>query len=237
MVYFLTLMKNDIKNILRDRFLIYAAIAAPIMFIVLGRLVFPWISENYYFIEPFYPAFFMLFVIFVPLIFGFITGFLIMDDRDENLLTVLRVMPISRSSYLIYRMVLMIILAFIYVSIFPWLTGLVEVSYLDYLPIAALFAIFTPVMGIVVNIIASNKVQAFAIFKTLGGVFIIPIFALAITDNVLKYIFGIIPNFWTFMALENLLVEGTNDFVFIGIGFVYHIALLAVLFHLFNKKF
>ena len=236
MVYFLTLMKNDIKNILRDRFLVYAAIMAPIMFIVLGRLVFPWISENYYFIEPFYPAFFMLFVIFIPLVFGFITGFLIMDERDENLLTVLRVMPISRSTYLIYRMLLMIILSFIYVSLFPWLTGLIEVSFVDYLPIAALFAIFTPLMGLVVNIVASNKVQAFAIFKTMGGVFMLPIFALAVEGN-LKYLFGVIPNFWTFTALETLLKTGSNDFVFIAIGFVYHIAILAILFHLFNKKF
>jgi len=230
-------MKNDLKNIFRDKFLLYAVVVAPIMFIVLGRILFPWITDNYYSNLVFlYPAFFMLFVIFIPMVFGFVTGFLIMDERDENILTVLRVMPISRSNYLFYRMFLMIILSFIYVLLFPWLTGLIDVSLLNYLPIAALFAVFTPVLGLLVNIIATNKIQAFAIFKTLGGVFMLPIFALGV-EGWLQYIFCPIPNFWTFIALNHLLENGTNDYLFITIGFLYHLVLIGVLFKLFNKKF
>jgi fluoroquinolone transport system permease protein len=237
MVYFTTLMKNDLKNIFRDRMLVFSAIFAPLMFLVIGRIVFPWITENYYpNLVLFYPAFFMLFVIFIPMIFGFVAGFLIMDERDENILTVLRVMPISRSSYLFYRMFLMSILSFILVLLFPWLTGLIDVTFWNYLPIAILFAVFTPVLALVVNIIATNKIQAFALFKTLGSIFMIPIFALAI-EGWLQYIFSPIPNFWTFIALEHLLESGTNDYLFIAIGFIYHFALLGVLFHLFNKKF
>ena len=237
MVYFIKLMKNDLKNIFRDRFLTYAIFMGPILFAIIGRIAFPWITDNYYpDLIYLYPAFFMLFSLFIPMIFGFITGFLIMDERDENLLTVLRVMPISRSSYLFYRMILMIIFAFIFVLAFPWLTGLIEVDFWNYLPIAALFAVFTPVLGLVVNIIATNKIQAFAIFKTLGGVFLLPIFAFSI-EGWMRYLFSPIPNFWTFKALEQLLETGANDYLSIEIGFVFHFAILAVLFHKFNKKF
>lgn len=237
MVYFSTLMKNDLKNVFRDKFLTYAVFMGPVLFAVIGRIAFPWVTDNYYpNLVYFYPAFFMLFSLFIPMIFGFITGFLIMDERDENLLTVLRVMPISRSSYLFYRMVLMIVFSFIFVLVFPWLTGLVEVDFWNYLPIAALFAVFTPVLGLVVNIIATNKIQAFAIFKTLGGVFMLPVFAFSI-EGWMQYLFSPIPNFWTFKALDYLLENGTNDYVFIVIGFVYHFVILGVLFHLFNKKF
>lgn len=237
MVYFATLMKNDLKNVFRDRFLTYATVMGPVIFTIIGRIAFPWVAENYYpNLVYLYPAFFMLFVLFIPMIFGFVTGFLIMDERDENLLTVLRVMPVSRSSYLFYRMALMIIFAFIFVLVFPWLTGLVDVDFWNYLPIAALFAVFTPLLGLVVNIIATNKIQAFAIFKTLGGVFMLPVFAFSI-DGWMQYLFSPIPNFWTFKALEQLLEKGSNDYLSIGIGFVFHFALLAILFHKFNKKF
>ncbi len=237
MVYFAKLMKNDLKNIFRDKILVYATILAPIMFIIVGRIVFPWIAENYYTNLVFlYPVFFMLFVLFIPMIFGFVIGFLIMDERDENLLTVLRVMPINRSSYLFYRMALLILFAFIFVLVFPWLSGLIEVNFWNYLPIAALFAVFTPVLGLIVNIIATNKIQAFAIFKTLGGVFLLPVFAFSI-EGWMQYLFSPIPNFWTFKALEQLLETGSNDYLSIGIGFVFHFAILALLFHMFNKKF
>jgi fluoroquinolone transport system permease protein len=237
MVYFTTLMKNDLKNILRDRMLIFSAIFAPLLFLVIGRIVFPWIAENYYpNLVFFYPAFFMLFVIFIPMIFGFVAGFLIMDERDENILTVLRVMPISRSSYLFYRMFLLSVLSFIFVLLFPWLTGLIKVTFWSYLPIAVLFAVFTPVLALIVNIFATNKIQAFALFKTIGGIFMIPIFALAV-EGWLQYVFSPIPNFWTFIALEKLLESGANDYLSITIGFVYHFTVLGVLFHFFNKKF
>ncbi len=170
------------------------------------------------------------------MMFGFVIGFLIMDERDENLLTVLRVMPISRNTYLIYRMLFISILSLIYILLFPLLTGLIDIGFIDYLPIGVLLAFLTPVLGLVANIVATNKVQAFAVFKTLGGVFYIPLFAFFI-NNDLKYILGIIPNFWTFMALDKLLTTGQQDYVFLGIGFVLHLILLSVLFYLFNKKY
>jgi fluoroquinolone transport system permease protein len=236
MVHIGKLLVNDIRNIVRDRLLVYTAFLIPLILIIITRLVIPWLSENIIPLEQFYPVLFMLMVITIPMMFGFATGFLIMDERDENLLTVLRVMPISRSAYLIYRMAFMSVLSFIYILLFPILTGLIDVSIIDYLPIGVLLALFTPVMGLIANIVANNKVQAFAVFKMLGGVFFLPLFAFFINSD-LKYILGIIPNFWTFMALDKLVNMGTQDIVFLGIGFVLHIVLLALLFYLFNKKY
>jgi len=89
---------------------------------------------------------------------------------------------------------------------------------------------------LIINVLASNKVQGFAVMKTLGGAFLLPLFALFIAEN-WKYVFGLIPNFWTFMALDKVLTIGTNDYIHLGVGFAVHLALLAVLFHTFNKKF
>ena len=236
MVHVSKLFVNDLRNILRDRLLLYTAFLIPVLIIIFTRLVIPWLSENIMPLQNYYPLLFMLMAITIPMMFGFVTGFLIMDERDENLLTVLRVMPISRSAYLIYRMAFMSVLSFIYILLFPALTGLIDISLFDYLPIAVLLALFTPVMGLIANIVANNKVQAFAVFKMLGGVFFLPLFAFFI-NNDLKYVFGIIPNFWTFMALDKLLNTGTQDVVFLGIGFISHLTLLTLLFYLFNKKY
>jgi len=236
MVQIRKLLLNDIRNIIRDRLLLYTAFLIPLIIIIFTRLVIPWLSENVVPLQQYYSLLFMLIVITIPMMFGFVIGFLIMDERDENLLTVLRVMPISRNTYLIYRMLFVSILSLIYILLFPLLTGLIDIGFIDYLPIGVLLAFLTPVLGLVANIVATNKVQAFAVFKTLGGVFYIPLFAFFI-NNDLKYILGIIPNFWTFMALDKLLTTGQQDYVFLGIGFVLHLILLGVLFYLFNKKY
>jgi fluoroquinolone transport system permease protein len=236
MVHAGKLLVNDLRNIIRDRLLFYSAFLIPIIIIIITRLVIPWLSDHIVPLQGLYPVLFMMLVITIPMMFGFVTGFLIMDERDENLLTVLRVMPISRNVYLIYRIAFMSVLSFIYILLFPAFTGLIDVGLVNYLSIAVLLALFTPVMALIANVAANNKVQAFAVFKMLGGVFFLPLFAFFI-NNDFKYILGIIPNFWTFMALDTLLDTGSLNLVFLGIGFVAHLLLLALLFYLFNKKY
>jgi len=242
MVNVLTLAVNDLRNILRDKFLIFASILYPIMMITIARIIRHFIAprvENMFPLVSNYPVLFMIFTIFIPIIFGFITAFLIMDEKDEHLLTVLRVMPISRNTYLIYRMLFMSIFSFIVLLIFPRLSGLLidtQFSYISYLPIAVLFCLFTPFIALLVTSFAQNKVQAFAIFKMSGTVFILPILTFILHLDDIKYIFSPIPNFWTFMALDSVIKEGTLDVLPLGIGFVYHIILLALLFYIFNKK-
>jgi fluoroquinolone transport system permease protein len=136
-------------------------------------------------------------------------------------------------------MFFMSLFAFIVLLIFPPLSGLVDgtqFSYLAYIPVALLFALFTPFSALLVSSFAQNKVQAFAIFKIGGTVFMLPIFAFFLNLGNLKYIFSPIPNFWSIMSLDSVLQNGTLDIVHLGIGFAYHIALIGALFYIFNKK-
>jgi len=242
MVYFVRLAINDLKNIIRDRFLVYATIILPVALIIVSRLIFPWLAEQFPIMKAYYFTFFLMFLIMIPMVFGFITAFLIMDERDEDLLTVLRVMPISRNSYLLYRMFFMSVFAFVYLLIFPFLSGLPEgflyskFSYIPYIPIAVLLSLFTPMIALFGNVFAKNKIQTFAIFKISGTIFFIPIFGIFMTDN-LRYLFGLIPNFWSFECINILKNTGEIDILPLGIGFAFHIAILAALFYVFNKKF
>jgi fluoroquinolone transport system permease protein len=242
MVFVLKLAVNDLKNVIRDRMFVFLFFAYPVMLILISRiivhLIAPRIGDVFSLAENF-SVLFMFFTIAIPMIYSFIVAFLILDERDEHLLTVLRVMPISRNSYLIYRMFFMSLFAFIVLLIFPPLSGLVDgtqFSYPAYIPVALLFALFTPFLALLVSSFATNKVQAFAIFKISGTVFMLPIFAFFLNLGDLKYIFSPIPNFWSLMSLDSVLQNGTLDIVHLGIGFAYHIALLAILFYIFNKK-
>jgi len=148
-------------------------------------------------------------------------------------------MPISRNSYLIYRMFFMSLFAFIVLLIFPTLSGLVDgtqFSYPAYIPVALLFSLFTPFLALLVASFAQNKVQAFAIFKIGGTVFMLPIFAFFLNFGVLKYLFSPISNFWSIMVLDFVVQNGSLDIVHLVVGFAYHIALIAILFYIFNKK-
>lgn len=243
MVYLLKLAINDLRNIIRDRFFVFAFFAYPIMIILFSRIIIHMIApriENIFPLAANFSLLFLFFITIIPFIFSFISAFLILDERDEHLLTVLRVMPISRTNFLIFRMFFMSLFAFIVLLIFPPLSGLVDntnFSYLAYIPVAALFALFTPFGALLVSSFASNKVQAFAIFKIGGTVFMLPLFAFFLNLGNLKYIFSPIPNFWSLLTLDSVVQKGTVDIVSLAIGFTFHIALIVALFYVFNKKY
>ena len=245
MAYLLKLAINDMRNIIRDRFFLFAFFAYPVMLILFSRVLVhviePRIGDYISFLA--YESFsvvLMLFIVMTPFIYSFIAAFLILDERDEHLLTVLKIMPISRTSFLAYRMMFMLIFSFIVLLIFPPLSGLIPMegfAYLEYIPVAFLFAMFTPVAALIVATFATNKVQAFALFKIGGTVFLIPIFAFFFDLGSLQYAFAPIPNFWSLKALDSVLsAEISFDIVSLIIGFAFHIALIIGLFYLFNKK-
>ena len=244
MVYMLKLAVNDLRNIIRDKFLVFGMFIYPVMIILFARilvhLISPRLENTIEFASPaFFPVFFMLFSLFIPIIFGFIAAFLLLDERDEHLLTVLKVMPISRTSFLAYRMFFMSLFAFIVLLIFPPLSGLVDntqFNYAAYLPVAVLYSLFAPLLCLFVTSFAKNKVQAFALFKISGTVFMLPLFAFFLIEGNIKYLFSPIPNFWTFMALDSVIQNGTLDVVPLAIGLVFHLVLIAALFYIFNKK-
>lgn len=242
MAYLLRLAVNDFKNILRDRFLVYAAIVLPVMLVLFSRIILHWIAPSLKNTIPLasnYSLLFMLSATMIPLVYGFIAAFLILDERDEHLLTVLRVMPISRNGYLIYRMLFLSVFSFIVLVVFPPLSGLLEntqFNYVEYIPVALLFTLLTPFSALMVSSFATNKVQAFAIFKISGTIFIVPLFIFLLSGN-MRYIFAPVPNFWAFMTLKEVINAGTNDYLHLLIGFVYSFVLIGVLFYIFNRKY
>jgi len=241
MVAVFRLAINDFKNIIRDRLLITLAVLYPIILVIFSQIIVQFIAPNLEGTIPLagnFIAFFLLFVTIIPIIYGFIASFLILDEKDEHLLTVLRVMPISRNTYLVYRMLFLTFFSFIVLLIFPPISGLIDntqFSYVQYLPIAVLFSLLTPFSAMLVSSFASNKVQAFAIFKISATIYMLPLFTFLISDN-LKYIFSPAPNFWGFIALKELLSTGTADYFHLIIGFIYTAVLIGILFYVFNEK-
>ena len=104
MVYILKLAINDLRNVIRDRMFVFLFFAYPVMLILVSRIIVHLIApriENMFRLAGEFSVLFMFFTIAIPMIYSFLAAFLIIDERDEHLLTVLRVMPISRNSYLI----------------------------------------------------------------------------------------------------------------------------------------
>ena len=213
---------NDLKNIGRDSLLVYMIVIPPLM-VVLVRLILPWLStrvaEGFGFdLVPYYPMLLsFFFVLQLPLLFGMLVGLLILDERDDDTLTALRVTPISMTGYACYRGGVAVLLSTLYVIIALPLTGLMPPALFPaVIPVAILSGILATFFGLVIATFASNKVEGLALTKALGVFLLGPLAAYFIGSD-WQLLLGVLPTYWPAKAFW-VAGEGGNFWPYFFVG-------------------
>lgn len=233
--------KNDLLNIKRDSMLLYMAFVPWIM-VALARILIPvageWLALNYQLqVEEYYPLIISFFFILqIPMIFGLIFGLLILDEKDDRVLTAIKVTPVSLDSYLLYRFCATIVFSIVYVFITIFATGLVNLNILiKSLPAALLSGLLAVFMMLIMVTFADNKLEGLAIMKASGILMIGPLAAFFIKSD-WQILLGILPSYWPAKAFW-LAAEGGSIWLHIIIGLIYNLVLCYFLYQRFQKKF
>jgi len=214
----MTLALADLRNIARDgllAFLIFLplAIALAYRFLIpdhanLEALVQAQLPAN---LEPYgsmietvvdgiEPVLMSAFVGMSPGLIGAVYGLLLVDERDERTLAVLRVMPISFGQYLLARMVTPCALSLLVTIIAYPLAGMMPLPLTTVILIASAGVTTVPVVVLGIVVFASNKVAALAVMRVMTGVLALPMFAYFATPAQ-ELLAWPIPSFWQMKAL------------------------------------
>lgn len=231
---------NDLRNIRRDSLLLYIVLI-PWLLVVLVRLIVPgvtdWLAESFNFdLVPYYPLILsFFFVLQLPMLFGIVSGFLVLDERDEGTLTALRVTPISITSYALYRICFTILLSVSYVLACLLATGLMPISLLpSVVPVALVAGLLSPVFVMLLAAFANNKVEGLALMKGFGILLLGPLAAYFIHSK-WQLLLGLLPSYWPAKAFW-VASSGGVIWPYLLVGFIYPILLLIALLHRFRNR-
>ncbi len=232
--------KNDLKNVGRDSLLLQVMLV-PFLFVVSVRLLIPpvesYLQNSFGFeLAPYYPLILsFFFVLNIPLLFGAVTGFLILDERDDDTLTALRVTPVSMTSYAGYRMFAAVLISSLYILLTLPLTGLMPTSVLpDLIPVALVAGLFSVFIGLFLAAFASNKVEGLAFMKGVGWLMIGPLAAYFVPGR-WELLFGILPTYWPAKAFW-VAGEGGSYWPYLLVGALYALLLVVLLLGQFQKR-
>jgi fluoroquinolone transport system permease protein len=231
---------NDLRNVKREALLFYMLIIPPLMVVVL-RLVLPWatasISETFGFdLASYYPMILsFFFVLQIPLLFGVLVGLLVLDERDDDTLTALRVTPISMMGYALYRGGAAVFLSFAYVLITLRFSGFAPPSLLPAMAtVAFLSGLLSAVFATVLATFAANKVEGMAVTKGLATLMLGPLAAYFIHSD-WQILFGLLPTYWPAKAFW-VASEGETFWPYALVGLAYILLLLVVFSRRFRRK-
>lgn len=176
----------------------------------------------------FVPLMGALFFLIVPFLWGMLSGFLLLDQRDDRTLTALQITPLPMSYYLLYRLGMPTLLSAIStMALFPF-AGLASLRPLQLVLLALLSAPLAPLVALLLAAFAQNKVQGLAMSKA-SGLLLIPALAAYFLPGPWRWAAAIVPTFWTAEAFWQALESGTLFWLYVTGGFLYQLLLLAYL--------
>ena len=228
---------NDLRNVIREPMLLFLT-AGPFLLTLAIRWMLPFVAkyfESYIDLRIYYPLIAGFVLIFIPMLLGMLTGFLLLDERDDNVFMTLIVTPLAKNGYIAYRILLPTVISFIYTLIILPLINIVSIDFLTLLPIALLAALEAPIAALYLVVFAGNKVEGLALSKALGIFMIAPLIGYFI-DSKWKLLAGLIPFYWPVMTLVVGDYLRLDYWIYLGFGIFIHIILLILLLRRFDKK-
>jgi fluoroquinolone transport system permease protein len=228
----------DYKSIRRDSLLNWI-IFLPLGIALLLRFLIPWLAQQvlvqfHFDIRPYYPLLVSMILQLAPMMCGMVIGFLLLDQRDDQTLTALQVTPLSLNGYFLYRISLPVVLSLVMGVMVVPLLNLANLDFISLLAAALTSAPLAPIFALFLGVFAQNKVQGFALMKSMGAVFIPPLVAYLITSP-WQLAFGLAPTYWSMKVFWVLHAGEPFGWIYLIVGLVYQALLIWLLVRRFNK--
>jgi fluoroquinolone transport system permease protein len=119
---------SDLKNILREQILYGMFLIAPVLQFAVLKWGAPALAARYPIIEEYYPGIILFMGLQVVAGIGFVVASILLDERDEDVLTAIRTSPISANTFLAYRLFAVTLIAFLWSLLIISASGLVRFS-------------------------------------------------------------------------------------------------------------
>lgn len=234
-----TILKLELKNIYRDPMYLFFTIY-PIILGVIGYFLIPYIEKQVSASSLVPEIIAMMFILLTGYIFGALTAFTLLDDKDDSVLISLKVTPVSVKAYVLVKLFISFIFGFIATLIIIIATRfLAGTSVWVIILISILGALQAPGVALIVNSFSSNKVEGFVIMKMSALILAFPVIAFFV--QAWQEVFLVFaPGFWSARLIQmELLPEIDVNFtlsVYFVLGVIYNILFTTVFMKIYSKK-
>ncbi|MBD8497844.1 hypothetical protein [Paenibacillus arenosi] len=198
--------------------------ASPLLLISMTVYVLPVINQSISFyyqinLDAYYPHVFGMFVCLIPLMLGVVTGFALLDERDEQLIAYYSITPISRQGYMMVRYMLPIFVTAVYIMLIFVLQQQITLSGYSFFIIFSMLMLEMLMMGLAMSVFAMNKVEGLALSKAAGVIVVVPQLV-AFFPKHLHWLGWWAPPYWIIEMLTNPDIVAGSEFPSFVVGII-----------------
>jgi hypothetical protein len=232
---FVRLLAGDAMSVARDPMLVFATAMSLLPALALhfaAPAMDPAASDTFGVTQ--ISRYFVPIALVVPAaLIGWVTGFLLLEDRDEGTLLALDVTPIGKSGFLAYRVTITAILGAA-ITLYAWPLILPAAAPAVALALAALVALNAVAAAVVLAALARNKVEGLALTKLTNLLSIVPL--LAAIPSPLRHLSGFLPTYWVGELAGLTDVAPLPLPLAVPLALAVNLAVVLLLFRLFSRR-
>lgn len=201
---YLSFIHAEFKKWVRDPMLSFM-IAYPLIIGLVGRYGLRYIERTSGMsLLPYTDIILVVLTLVTPNIFGALLGFSILDDRDDHIFESVQVTPLSVAGFLAFRILVVMILSFVSTLFVMWFVKIGNLTWWEIFTVSFLSSLAAPATGLLINALATNKVEGFVAMKGVVGILIVfPVVGLFFVDSK-ELFFALAPGFWPAKVLSSL---------------------------------
>jgi fluoroquinolone transport system permease protein len=231
---FISLSIHDFRNILRDPELRALLFLVPVLTFLATRYALPFLTEQYPILNDFQMIIRILLSLQVVMTVGFVIASILLDEKDEGVMTALRVLPVGADLFLAYRLIVALLISLLFGWGMLFAAGPAALSMSASWAGAILLALVTPIITLILAGFARDKVEGLSFFKALSFIIVLPGVALLLNSTA-QYLFAPIPTFWTFLFLEKA-AAGEAAWLEFSVAVLFHSLVIGGCYAWFKRK-
>lgn len=221
--------KTDLKLLRRDPMLLYSVAMTLVLLLIIR-----YFKDR---IGVYYPLLALLVLIFIPMIFGMIPGFMMADEKEDKTIQALQVIPISSEAFLAYRLTWASIVVAVFTFVAPYILD-IEIPQKGILALMTLFLFEVWIYGLLITVFSESRMQALTVSKIIGWFLMLPpVIKLVVVWRNLSTDWSkftaFLPTYWLYKVFEGIPL---NDYSNFPIALAVHLAWLIPLVVLFRKR-
>ena len=224
----------DIKRMIREPILMMLMFV-PVFALVALKLIILFgvpILKKYtgFDLSPWYGYFMSTALLIAPSMLGTVAAFMMIDDRDENMIDLMSVTPNGYSGYIANRLLMPFFLSVVYSFGGYLLLNIYTISFLKLLYLAILTGIESIIVGLFLFCLTDNKVKGLTYAKGMSG-FMMTALADLLNIKWISALSALIPFYW----ISSLVVKQETVLNLI-LPIIIHLAWLALALLMMNRN-
>lgn len=214
----ISLSQTDFYSTFRDP-VFRGLLFFPFLSFAIIRWALPELVKEYPALIPFTEVILMWACLQSATMFGFIYGFLFLEEKEENIWQVIRILPVSGKTLVFSRLLVGLLISTLVNYCLIHFGRIVDFPFIKEIVLSLLFSLAAPLIATSLGALGKNRIEGMAQMKVVNILLIIPALIYFIPHS-LTHISLLIPTYWSFRSME--MAESPYFVLFLFAGYVWH---------------